>query len=291
MDNDQSARSLTSDTRELIRRALREDHTDNDVTTLAAVPPDTDTSGRIVAREDGVLAGTHLLPFLFDELGGDVKISSIDDGSSFNPGDTVVELQGGARALLTGERVALNFLQRLTGIATLTHAFVSRIDDLEADIVDTRKTTPGWRSLEKYAVRQGGANNHRMHLAEMAMIKENHITLLNDRDRSLTSVISDLETSVDVQVEVDTHELLEAVLPAEPSMVLIDNMTPGETEQAVRTLRSYEQSTETRILAEASGGIDLDSVRSYAETGVDRISIGSITHSAPAIDLSMILQE
>jgi nicotinate-nucleotide pyrophosphorylase (carboxylating) len=288
VDND-APRSLTSDTRDLIRRALQEDHTDNDVTTLAAVPPDTDTSARIMAREDGVLAGTHLLPFLFDELGGDINISSIDDGSSFDPGDAVVELQGDARALLTGERVALNFLQRLTGIATLTHAFVSRIDDLKADLVDTRKTTPGWRSLEKYAVRQGGGNNHRMHLADMAMIKENHITLINRHNRSLPDVITELEASVDVQVEVDRHQLLEDVLPSEPTLILIDNMSPEDTEQAVRTIRSYEQSHDTRILAEASGGIDLDSVRSYAMTGVDRISIGSITHSAPAVDLSMML--
>ncbi len=291
MDKDQQTRPVTSETRTLIRRALEEDHTGEDITTNATVPPDTETTAHIIAREDGILAGTPLLPCLFDELGSDVDISSIDEGRSFEAGDTVMELSGNARTLLTGERIALNFLQRLTGIATLTHEFVSRIDDLEADIVDTRKTTPGWRELEKYAVRQGGGKNHRMHLAEMAMIKENHLSMLNKQDRTLASVISELKTSVPVQVEVDNQQLLEDVLSSEPSLILLDNMTPGETLQAVQTIRSFEQSHDTRILIEASGGIGLDRVRSYAETGVDRISIGGITHSAPAIDLSMILTE
>lgn len=289
MDSTPTSQNLPDGTRELISRALQEDRVDNDVSTLATVPADLDATGRIIAREPGVIAGTVLLTPLFEQLGGDVTFSLPDAGASVEPDEPVVQLDGPARTLLTGERVALNFLQHLSGVATLTRSFVQKVHDLDVDIVDTRKTTPGWRALEKRAVRLGGGKNHRMNLSEMAMIKENHLTILRKQNRALQDVIDELEPSVKVQVEVDSMDELETVLPTTPSLILLDNMSVRETTDAVSTIRSYEEHNGVSIDVEASGGIDLDRVRPYAETGVDRISVGSLTHSAPAVDLSMRL--
>ncbi len=282
--------TLSKATRLLIDQALREDCTDEDITTRATVPEGTTTSAEIISRESGVLAGTHLLPYLFEQLDGEIEISTRNDGYQFAPSETLAELKGSARALLSGERTALNFLQRLTGVATLAHRFASEVRDFDTEIVDTRKTTPGWRSLEKYAVRQGGATNHRMNLSEMAIIKENHLAILEKNETALGEVVNALQSSVDVQVEVDAPEELSTVLQVKPDLVLLDNMSTEQTEQAVSDIRLFERNHTVRIRVEASGGITLDRVRAYARTGVDRISVGSMTHSARSRDLSMMIR-
>lgn len=290
MDRTPSNQNLPAGTRELVSRALEEDRVDDDVSTRASVPEQLNATSRIIAREHGVIAGTNLLPCVFEQLGGEVDLSLPDEGNVFEAGERVGHVSGPARTLLTGERVALNFVQHLSGIATLTRSFVQEINDLNVDIVDTRKTTPGWRRLEKKAVRLGGGKNHRMDLSEMAMIKENHLAILRNQNRSLENVVADLEQTVAVQVEVDSPDELDAVLPAEPSFILLDNMSVDVTEDAVRRIRSYEENHNASVQVEASGGIGLQDVRAYGETGVDRISIGSLTHSAPALDISMILE-
>lgn len=268
---------------DLIRSALEEDGAADDLTTVATVRPGLRARGRLVARQPGMLAGVPLAVETFRQLDSGVTIRiDTEDGSPLKPGTTVLFLTGPARALLTAERVALNFLQRLSGIASLTNRYVQAVTGTGARIYDTRKTTPGWRKLERYAVRAGGGVNHRFDLASAVLIKDNHLTALGgDVDLAVRRARELSPTGTLIEVECDTREQLEAAIAAGADMVLLDNMPLDRLTVCVELARA------AGVVTEASGGITLDTVRAIAETGVERISIGALTHSSPALDLAL----
>lgn len=270
----------------LVAAALAEDRAFDDATTLATVAPGLQGRAVFLAKEDGVLAGLAFAEASFRHIDRGTRLASrIDEGVQFTRGETIAVVEGPARALLQGERVALNFLQRLSGTATLTRRFVDAIAGTNAVILDTRKTTPGLRGLEKYAVRCGGGTNHRPDLAAMAMIKDNHREALTREGLTLAQGVAAIRNrtpAIEVEVEIDSLDHLEAALAAKPEWVLLDNMPVEKMAEAVRH-------TAGRAKLEASGGVNLDTVRAIAETGVDAISVGALTHSARALDISLEL--
>jgi nicotinate-nucleotide pyrophosphorylase (carboxylating) len=270
----------------LVAAALAEDRAFDDATTLATVAPGLQGRAMFLAKEDGVLAGLAFAEASFRHIGPEVSfVSATKEGARFARGEVIAVVEGPARALLQGERVALNFLQRLSGTATLTRRFVDAVAGTNAAILDTRKTTPGLREAEKYAVRCGGGTNHRADLAAMAMIKDNHREALAREGLSLAqgvAAIRERTPAIPVEIEIDSLDDLEAALAARPEWVLLDNMTVEKMAEAVRR-------TAGRAKLEASGGVNLDTVRAIAETGVDAISVGALTHSARALDISLEL--
>ncbi len=273
--------------RRLVTAALAEDRAADDVTTLATVPEQLKGRAVFLAKEAGVLAGLDVAAEVFQQVNPRVHIERCaDEGSAFAPGAQLAVATGPVRALLQGERVALNFLQRMSGTATLTRAFAEAVAGTKAVILDTRKTTPGLRDLEKYAVRCGGGTNHRRDLAVMAMIKDNHREALARAGLSLAEGIAAIRArspGVPVEVEIDALDQLEAALAGRPEWVLLDNMGVAAMSDAVRL-------TAGRAKLEASGGVTLATVRAIAETGVDAISVGALTHSARALDISFDLR-
>ncbi|QGJ72244.1 Carboxylating nicotinate-nucleotide diphosphorylase [Planctomycetales bacterium 10988] len=276
----------------LLRLAIPEDIGSGDLTTLALVPESKQSKAMLVAREAGVVAGLPAAQASF--LAIDPKIQwnpKCEDGQQVDPGTPLVEVSGSARSLLIGERTALNFLGRLSGIATQTERFVQETEGTNAVILDTRKTLPGWRFLEKYAVRQGGGQNHRVGLFDGVIVKDNHLALRADLPEAehLTPVqlVEHLRASCPagtfIEIEVDTLEQFETILPAGPDAILLDNMTLEMMKTAV-AVRNAEKSN---VLLEASGGVNLATVRWIAETGVDRISVGALTHSAIQFDVAL----
>lgn len=289
--------TLIDDLRQLIRLAVREDLArQNDWTTVALVDPDARGSAAIVARHPGVIAGLHAVPVIIDEMQADIELHlQAADGDEVAAGSTVATLSGSARDLLTCERPMLNLLGRLSGIATLTHEYVRRVAGTSARIYDTRKTTPGWRRLEKYAVRCGGGQNHRTGLFDAILIKDNHLALAAERNlspadavRRTREFLAQLDSqyinkSMLVEVEIDGLGQLADVLAAGPDIVLLDNMSPDDLRNAVARRNEVAPGIEL----EASGGITLETLRDMAETGVDRISVGAVTHSARCLDLGL----
>jgi len=273
---------------EIIDRALAEDLGQGDVTTEALIPGNQQGTGSIVAKEEGVLAGTEAAKQVFHRVDPELKVEILlEDGTSVKPGSKVVKVSGSIASILKAERVALNFLQRLSGIASETNRYVARVEGLPVRIMDTRKTTPGLRSLEKYAVRIGGGRNHRMNLSDGVLIKDNHLVALRSQGFNIKEIIVKARQNVpqrlQVEVEVGTvSEALEAV-EAGADIVMLDNMNLEDMRKAVKSIHG-------RALIEASGGITLDNVRAVAETGVDFISIGALTHSARALDISLELE-
>jgi nicotinate-nucleotide pyrophosphorylase (carboxylating) len=270
----------------LIRLALEEDVGEGDWTTLWTVPAERRARARIVGKAPGVVAGMEVAREVFRTvdpgLGFDARVA---DGGRVRPGEPVVVLEGAARAILTGERVALNFLQRLSGVATLTRAYVDAVAGAGARILDTRKTTPGLRALEKAAVRAGGGENHRFGLHDMVLIKENHVAAAGGIRAAVEAVRARNERGLTVEVEVTNLAELEEAIRAGVGRVLLDNMDAGAMREAVSRVRAAGAAIEI----EASGGIDLSTVRAAAETGVDFVSVGALTHSAPALDLSLLI--
>lgn len=271
----------------LIALAFLEDIGSGDVTTLSLVPADAEIRGEIVAREACIVSGCGLATAVFRRLDDAIVVHcDVKDGESAAPGEVVIRLRGRARAILTGERTALNFMQRMSGIATLTRRFVDAVAAYGTQILDTRKTTPGLRLIEKYAVLCGGGSNHRMGLFDRAMIKDNHRNLWREGDAGrLDKAVDACRTSfpgVPVEVEVESEAELLNALDANPEWILLDNMSPDAMGRCV-------QLTGGRAKLEASGGITLDSVSDVAAAGVDAISLGCLTHSAPSVDLSLEL--
>jgi len=266
----------------LVKSALDEDGAFNDLTTIATVVSDRHARGRLVARAPGVLCGVALALEAFRTLDPKVTMRvDSEDGARLKPGDSVLYLSGHARALLAAERVALNFMQRLSGVASITARYVDAVRGTHAKILDTRKTTPGWRLLEKYAVCAGGGANHRLNLSTAVLIKDNHLAAVDGdvglavrRARDLAPV------GTKVEVECDRVEQVQAAVAAGADIIMLDNMAPA-------TMRECVALVDGRALVEASGGVTLDSVRAIAETGVDWISVGALTHSAPALDLAL----
>jgi nicotinate-nucleotide pyrophosphorylase (carboxylating) len=269
-----------------VKAALAEDlGLAGDITTDATVPRDASATAIIAARERGVVSGLPLAEAAFRAIGDKVTFEAVaTDGALITKGDVLARISGCARSILTGERVALNFLGRMSGIATLTRAYVNQVVGTSARIVDTRKTTPGLRAFEKYAVRCGGGHNHRTGLFDAILIKDNHIAAAGSPMAAMQAARDHAGHMVKIEIEVDTLEQLREILPLAPDAVLLDNMSTDELREAVAI-------AEGRTLLEASGGVDLDSVRAIAETGVDIISVGALTHSAPVLDLGLDFQE
>lgn len=272
----------------IIDLALDEDTGYGDITSEALIPPDLSGKASILVKEKGVLAGGEVARRVFRRIDSALKVELlIKDGDTVQPGDTVATVSGSVPSILKAERVALNFLQRLSGIASLTARYVAAISGLTAKIMDTRKTTPGLRLLEKYAVVMGGGHNHRLHLADAVLIKDNHLAALRALGMSLKDIVAkakqNVPAGVTVEVEVtSTREALDAA-EAGADIIMLDNMSPDEMRQAVKLV-----SGQARI--EASGGITLANVHKVALTGVDIISIGALTHSPPALDISLELE-
>ncbi len=278
---------ITADILAVIDRALDEDLASQDHTTRL-IPHGLKGRATLVAKEQGVLAGLSVSAAAFSRLDAAVETSPLlHDGSPLNPGDTIATVQGPVGGILSAERIALNFLQRMSGIATETAKYVKAVEGLNARIIDTRKTAPGLRYLDKYAVRAGGGHNHRLNLADGVLIKDNHIASARLGELSLADLVKQArETAphtLKIEVEVETVEQAEEALHAGADIVLLDNMSPEEMRQAVTLAKG-------RALTEASGGVTLDNVRAIAETGVDLISVGALTHSSKALDISLDLQ-
>jgi nicotinate-nucleotide pyrophosphorylase (carboxylating) len=267
--------------RDAVRRALEEDIGTGDVTTAACVAASQMASGRFIAKERQVVAGMELLPLIYGERGAlDELLPLKASGQMVGPGETLALVRGHARTLLECERVALNFLQRLSGIATLARQFADRVAGTGCRVLDTRKTTPGLRRLEKMAAAAGGITNHRMGLFDAVLIKNNHIEAAGGVRHAVERVRA---SGREIEVEVRTRAELEEALAAGATHILLDNMTPAEAAAEVRWIAG-------RAKVELSGGIDLDNVRAYAETGADFVSCGAITHSARATDISFRLE-
>jgi nicotinate-nucleotide pyrophosphorylase (carboxylating) len=293
--------------RELLRAFLKEDLGGGDITTDAIVPAEQRAQGALIAKAPLVLAGIALFVEVFRLLDGSAGADILRlDGEELAPGQIPARLRAQARALLTGERVALNLLQRLSGVATLTRRFVQAVAGTGAQILDTRKTTPGLRELEKYAVRVGGGQNHRKDLAEAVLIKENHIRLAGGVAAALAAVETLREPRPPqvakarpswIEIEVTNLEELRGALAHAPDVILLDNMSPPLVRAAITQVRFAENAQRERrhdpaykILVEASGGITLANVREFAEAGADWISVGALTHSAPSVDLSFEIE-
>jgi nicotinate-nucleotide pyrophosphorylase (carboxylating) len=266
----------------LVKSALDEDGAFDDLTTLAMVEPARRASARIVARSPGVVCGSALAVEAFRTLDPEVEIRvEREDGSRIARGESVLSLAGQARAILAAERIALNFMQRLSGIASLTARYVDAVEGTGTKILDTRKTTPGWRRLERYAVRAGGGTNHRYNLASAVLVKDNHLMAVGgDIVAAVRRVREFVPAGTKVEVECDRLEQVAAAIEAKVDMILLDNMPLPEMAEAVQRVAG-------RAIVEASGGVSLTSVRAIADTGVDWASVGALTHSAPALDLGL----
>ncbi len=269
-----------------VRAALVEDMgRAGDLTTEATIPPDARARVVMAARRPGVVAGLRFAELAFRALDPDAEVSiGAPDASRVASGDAVLTIAGRTRALLSAERVALNFVGRLSGIATLTSAYVDAVDGTKARIADTRKTTPGWRAFEKYAVRCGGGANHRFGLDDAILIKDNHVAAAGGIAEAVRRARAHAGHMVKIEIEVDSLVQLQEALEARVEIVLLDNMD-------ARTLREAVALTNGRAILEASGGVDLRTVRAIAESGVDLISVGALTHSAPVLDLGLDFEE
>ena len=276
--------------RRLAENALLEDEAWHDVTTEALVPPEQNGRGVIVAKAEGVLAGLPMAEAVFKAVDPSLAwrpLAAEGEGARLSPGEAVAEVEGPLAAILRGERVALNYLSHLSGVATATARLVEAIAGTGCRLRDTRKTTPGLRTLEKYAVRIGGGENHRFTLADAVLIKDNHLAALRARGLGIADAVrlarEAAPPEMRVQIEVTSVEEAREALAAGAHELLLDNMSPEEMRQVVELARGRGQT-------EASGGITLRNVRAVAETGVDYISVGAITHSAPALDISLELE-
>lgn len=272
----------------LISLALAEDLREiGDLTSAALIDPELKGSIDVVARQSGIVAGQPVAELLFQQIDHEVAWETkIADGSPVAPGSVIATVSGAVVSLLKGERTALNFLTQLSGVATLTRRFVDLVEGTKAIVLDTRKTWPGFRSLEKYAVRAGGGSNHRMGLYDAVLIKDNHLAAWTKSGAgTIADAIAEVRGKVDagitIEVEVDTLEQFETALPANPDSILLDNMSPDRLKQAV----AMRDDRAPEVLLEASGGVTLETVREIAETGVDRISVGALTHSVTALDI------
>lgn len=265
----------------LVRSALEEDAADDDITSIATVVTERRARARVVARERGVIAGIALAREAFMQRDRKASVrATVKDGQLVDAGAEVMFITGSPRGLLSAERVALNFMQRLSGIATLTHTFVDAIAGTRARILDTRKTTPGWRKLEKYAVRAGGGMNHRADLGAAFLIKDNHLAALEGDIGLAVRRARELVPGKPVEVECDNLKQVEAALEARAEIIMLDNMSVSRLRDAVKLI-------DGRAVSEASGGVNLQTVLPIAETGVDWISVGALTHSVKALDLAL----
>ena len=274
--------------RQIVRMALEEDVGTGDVTSEWTVGPEVVAIGKMIAKEQGVICGLDVARMVFREVDREIGfMSQVRDGDWVEVGDEIAEVRGPARGILTGERVALNFLQRMSGIATMTARYVEAVRGTGAKILDTRKTTPGLRMLEKVAVRCGGGENHRFGLYDMVLIKDNHIAAaggIRDAVQSAKCKMQNAKCKMSIEVEVKDLSELREVLDVRVDRIMLDNMEVEGIKQAVKEIRKVSDAIEI----EASGGVTLEHIREIAETGVDLISVGTLTHSAQALDISLM---
>jgi len=269
--------------KELIKAALVEDLAGGaDITSEATISADANSSADFVARMDGVIAGSNIAHAVLAEVGITDVTQLKKDGDFVKAGDVLMTVRGNTRAILLAERTALNFFGHLSGIATLTNKWVKEVSGTKCQVRDTRKTTPGMRVIEKYAVRMGGGVNHRMSLSDAALIKDNHIAAAGGVVSAFAKVRSTYPEA-EIEIEVDTLEQLKEVLPLSPDLILLDNMSPEMCAQAVARVNG-------KCKLEASGGISIANARAYAQSGVDYIAIGALTHSAPVFDIGLDLR-
>lgn len=273
--------------KQLVDRALAEDLGRGDITTETLIPGKRPGRASIVAKEGGILAGGDIARQVFRQVDPELKVSLlVEDGAKLGAGDVIATVEGMAAGILKAERTALNFLQRLSGIATETNRYVKAVEGLPVRIMDTRKTTPGLRVLEKYAVKVGGGKNHRMHLGDGILIKDNHLAALRGDGLSIKEIIEQAQqntaSSAKIEVEVRTSQEAMEAAEAGANIIMLDNMGVDDMREVVKMLRGV-------ALIEASGKITLDTVRAVAETGVDFISVGALTHSTRALDISLEL--
>ncbi|MBS0653408.1 MAG: carboxylating nicotinate-nucleotide diphosphorylase [Verrucomicrobia bacterium] len=277
--------ALSQEIRRTLQIALAEDHVENDVTSQACLPSETAAKASLLLKQPARIAGLVVLPILCQMLGSGLNLRLfVEDGCSCNPGTVLATVEGNARSILAGERTALNLIQHASGIATLTAEYVDAVKGFACDILDTRKTLPGLRAIQKYAVLIGGGKNHRFHLEDRFLIKDNHIKLLKETTSApVAEAIRRariLQPGVKVEIEVSSLSMLEEALNEQAEVVLLDNMSVDLVKEAVKVNAG-------RAYLEASGGIGIANVAQYAATGVDGISIGALTHSVRAIDMSL----
>ncbi|MEC0212971.1 carboxylating nicotinate-nucleotide diphosphorylase [Paenibacillus ehimensis] len=271
-----------------LRAWLEEDIGMGDVTTMTTIPADSQAKGIIHVKDEGIIAGIPVAEAVFALVDPQLRFEAkVNDGAAARYGTVIAEVFGSTRSILLGERLALNLLQRMSGIATRTRQFVDRLKGLPVRLVDTRKTTPGHRMLEKYAVRVGGGHNHRFGLYDAVMIKDNHIKGAGGIRQAITAARAQIPHTMKIEVEVETFEQLEEALAAGPDIVMLDNMSPEQMSQAVQRMKNQAP----HIMVEASGSVTLDSVHSIALSGVDVISVGRLTYSVQALDISLDLNE
>lgn len=265
----------------IIEQALLEDIGTGDITTESIIPSNLKAKGIIKTSEGGVVAGLDIVFLVFVKLDSEICFQpKIKDGNKILPGEILGEITGPARTILKGERVALNFLQRMSGIATITSKFCQQVKDFPVRIFDTRKTTPGLRILEKYAVRMGGGHNHRFGLYDAVLIKDNHIAVAGGIKSAVNSVRKQISHTVKIEVEVENLSQFQEALKVQVNIIMLDNMDLETMKEAVKLVKG-------KALIEASGGITLEKVKEIAQTGVDLISVGALTHSVKALDISM----
>ena len=279
---------LVPEVQQLIEMALAEDQVANDPTTDSLVPQDLQARGVIRAKAEGVLAGVDVALSVFQRVDHQLQTTAwLADGASVSPGNNLAFVDGQAASILKAERTAINFLQRMSGIATEAARYVKLAEGTRARIVDTRKTVPGFRLLDKYSVRMGGAGNHRMNLADGILVKDNHLEAMRHQgfgiDGIVRKALDQAPHNLKVEIEVEDLTELQEALDAGAHIILLDNMPPEEMKQAVDIVAG-------RAVLEASGGVNLETVRAVAETGVDLISVGSLTHSVKALDISLDLE-
>ncbi|MBA4601527.1 carboxylating nicotinate-nucleotide diphosphorylase [Thermoactinomyces mirandus] len=271
--------------REWIREVLNEDIGVGDLTTEALVPKNHKSSFLFIAKQKGVIAGLPVIQAVFQELDSGIEWEFfINEGDQVEKGTAIARITGSTQTILTGERVALNLLQRMSGIATATRRLVEKLDGLSCQVLDTRKTTPGLRQLEKYAVRIGGGTNHRLGLSHSVMIKDNHIAMAGSLAKAIELARKRVGPMVKIEVEADTLEQVREILKYDVDAILLDNMDLDTLREAVRLI-------DGRIFTEASGGITPETIRPIAETGVQAVSLGWITHSIKALDISLDFEE
>lgn len=267
--------------RDILKKAYKEDMPFGDITTDYSVPENVNSRAYMITKQEGVIAGIEICIEAFKMLDPDTKvIPLVKDGDFVEAGTRILEIEGKSRALLKAERTALNLLQRLSGIATITRLYVEKIIGYNAKVTDTRKTTPGLRALEKYAVRKGGGTNHRLSLSDGVLIKDNHIKVVGGIRKAVEAVREHIPHTVKIEVEAETLKQVKEALESGADIIMLDNMPPDIMEQAVKMINH-------RAITEASGNVTLDNIQKIAATGVDIISIGALTHSVKAMDISM----
>lgn len=271
-----------------IKLWLEEDIGSGDVTTMTTIPLDQRSKGIIHVKEDGIAAGLPVAAAVFAEVDAQLRFETkVAEGSSVKKGDILATVEGSTRSILLGERVALNLMQRMSGIATKTREYVDALEGLPTRLVDTRKTTPGHRLLEKYAVKVGGGHNHRFGLYDAVMIKDNHIKGAGGVIQAIQAARREIPHTMKIEVEVESFEQLNQALAAGPDIIMLDNMKPAAMKEAVALIKARAP----HIVVEGSGSVTLQTIKSIAESGVDVISVGRLTYSVPALDISLDLNE